>query len=327
VASCPLHDAESLTLAEAAELLVDGRGPSGARLRWAVEAQLVRRGVAVGDRDDVRADVVYALLLSTRTQTLTLAAVAAHAARVARNKAIDHHRRRRFESPELAIAERAGPPRDGLLESGLDDVSGAVHRRAVSCALAELVRELPARERHALTATATGDGHLGSGLARSSHYRALDRARLRLSADVRSRIAGGVALPAVLFRTFGHLRALLLPAGATAAAAIASAAFVLPAIERPPPAAAARAVPALLARSAITIARRPAVVVPVRVVPVRVVRRTAGTTRRIVVRSARHHVAAPAVNAPVLRTPTTAVQAPPAPAAGDSPCRAAQLCQ
>jgi hypothetical protein len=322
VASCPLHDAEALTLAEAAELLSDGRGPSGARLRWAVEAQLVRRGVPIADRDDVRADVVYALLVSTRTQSLTLAAVAAHAARVARNKAIDHHRRRRFESPELAIAERAGPPRDGLLESGLDDVAGEVHRRAVSCALTELVRELPVPERRALTATAAGTGHLGSGLARSSHYRALDRARLRLSAAVRSRVAGGLALPAVLYRTFGHLRGLLLPAGATAAVAIASAAFVLPAIGVPPPAASPRAVPARLARSAMTVARSPAVVVPLHVT-----RRPAGTTRRIVVRGAVHHVAAPAARAPVQRPRTTAVAAPAAPAAGVSPCRAAQLCQ
>jgi hypothetical protein len=324
VASRSLSDIEMLTLAEAAELLSGGQGPSGERLRWAVEAQLVRRGVPAADRDDVRADVAYALLVSTRTQTLTLAAVAAHAARVARNKAIDHHRRRRFESPEQAIAERAAVPVDGLLEADLDAVAGEVHRRDVSSALSELVRELPAPERRALTATATGAGYLGSGLGRSSHYRALDRARLRLTAAVRSRVAGGLALPLVLLRTAGHLRAFLLPAGATAAAAIASVAFVLPAIETPPPAAAARVVPGRLEQTTVTVATRPVVAVPVRVVQRRI-----GTSRRVVVRAAVRRVAvsAPAAVSP---PPDSAPAAPVvaiAPPAGVSPCRAALLCQ
>jgi DNA-directed RNA polymerase specialized sigma24 family protein len=321
VASRPLTDTELLTLAEAAELLSGGQGPAGERIRWAVEAQLVRRGVATADRDDVRADVACALLASERTQALTPAAVAAHAARVARNKAIDHHRRRRFEYPEQAIAERAAVPADGLLEADLDAVAGEVHRRDVSSALSELVRELPAPERRALTAAALGAGHLGSGLGRSSHYRALDRARLRLTAAVRSRVAAGLALPAVLLRGAAHLRAFLLPAGAAAAAAVASVAFVLPAIETPPPAAAARVVPARLATT-VTVAKRPALAAPVRVVQRRI-----GTSRRVVVRAAVRRVVAPAhavVSPPPVSAPAAPVAPPPA---GVSPCRAALLCQ
>jgi DNA-directed RNA polymerase specialized sigma24 family protein len=315
-------DAPPLTLAEAAVLLSSGRGSSGERLQRAVEAQLVRRGVPLADREDIRADVALALLVSSRTQSLTLAAVAAHAARVARNKAIDHHRRLRREAPVDAIAERAGPLPEGSLQVDLDLVSGEVHRRDVSNALVELVRELPHSERRALTATATGTGHVGSGLGRSSHYRALDRARLRLSAAVRSRVAGGLAFPAVLWRALDHARAFLLPAGATAAAAIASTAFLLPAIDTPPPAAAEPPVSVRLAPTRLTVATRTQP--PIASTPPSVLHRRVGRSTRVVVHAATSVIAArPAV----IEQPSTVARAEPTPSAGLGPCRAAQLCQ
>jgi hypothetical protein len=311
--------ATPLTLAEAAVLLSSGEGAPGRRLRATVESQLARRGVSLADRDDVRAEVALSLLVSPQREALGIDAVCALVAVLARNKAVDHHRRRRRETP-ADLADRAADAPDGALQRDLDAVSGEVHRRDVSRALVELVRELPSSERRALTATATGTGFAGSGLGRSSHYRALDRARLRLSAAVRSRVAAGLALPALLARSFDHLRAFLLPVGATAAAAIASAAFVLPAITPPAPAYVRATVAARLARSTETVAKAAAGTVPVPA-PVRVVK------RRVLLRrpAATRTVARPLARVPVARQAVQPTTRPPA--AGLDPCRAAQLCQ
>jgi DNA-directed RNA polymerase specialized sigma24 family protein len=309
-----------LTLAEAAELLASGRGDAGRQLQRAVDAQLLRRGVPAVDRDDVRADVAYSLLLSTRSEALSLESACAHVALVARNKAVDLYRRRRNEVP--------GDGESPSLPGDLDAVASEVHRRDVSRALVEFVRELPHAERLALTATATGTGYAGSGLGRSSHYRALDRARLRLSAAVRSRVLGGLALPAALYRTVDHLRALVLPIGATAAAAIASVAFVLPAVTSPAPAS-ARAAPAphpmrassSVARLAPVAVQAPAHVIHRRApapVHVHAKRRTVAAVHPVARREvARRPAVQGATPAPVVSTP----------AAGLDPCRAAQLCQ
>jgi hypothetical protein len=312
-----------MTLAEAAVLLSGGQGAIGRRLFQTVESQLERRGVAPSDRDDVRADVAYALLTSPRPEALTLDLACAHVALVSRNKAVDLHRRRRREAPDVAIADNAGAASDELLQRDLDAVSGEAHRRAVSRELVELVRALPSPERRALTATAMGAGHLGSGLARSSHYRALERARLRLSAVVRSRVAAGLALPAALFRAAEHLRGLVVPLGATAAAALAGAAFVLPAIETPASAYYATLTPRL-ARSSTSVAKH------VSVAPVRVAPRRAPVPRPTVLRVVpRRSVRHPAARmARVARTTVRrATPVTPAPSAGLGPCRAAQLCQ
>jgi hypothetical protein len=309
-------------------LLSSGQGAIGQRLFQTVESQLERRGVASADRDDVRADVAYALLSSPRPEALTLDLACAHVALVSRNKAVDLHRRRRREAPDVAIADNAGAASDEMLQRDLDAVSGEAHRRAVSRELVELVRGLPSPERRALTATATGAGHLGSGLGRSSHYRALERARLRLTAIVRSRVAAGLALPAALFRAAGHLRSLVVPLGTTAAAALASAAFVLPAIETPASAYAAHTtLMPRLARSATSVAKH------VSVAPVRVAPRRAPVPRPIVLRVVpRRSVRQLAARvAPVARTTERRATPPtpvtPAPSAGLGPCRAAQLCQ
>jgi hypothetical protein len=288
-------------------------------------AQLVRRDVPAADRDDVRADVAYALLRSPRSETVTLDTACAHVALVARNKAVDLYRRGRREALEDGMGERAAEAPDGSLQRDLDAVSGEVHRRDVSHALRELVRDLPSAERLALTATATGAGFLGSGLARSSHYRALDRARLRLSAVVRGRVAAGLALPAVLLRTLGQLRSLALPVGGTAAALIASAAFVLPALTPAMPAY-VRAAPAPgLARATTTVAaqRQAATSAPVRLVHRRAQVRRAAAVRAV---PSVRPVALPQVAPrPVTQVALTSPTAPPA--AGLGPCRAARLCQ
>jgi hypothetical protein len=315
-----------ITLSQAAVLLASGHGASGLQLRRAVDTQLLRRDVPAADRDDVRADVAFSLLLSTRADALSLDAACAHVALVARNKAVDLHRRARNEAPERAVGERPAE-HDGVLERDLDAVSGEVHRRDVSRALVDLVRELPRSERLALTATATGAGHAGSGLGRSSHYRALDRARLRLSAVVRSRVAGGLALPAVLYRTADHLRGLLLPVGATAAAAIASAAFVLPTISAPAPRLAARTSMPRLTQATTSVARLTPVAA---MAPAHVIHRRQTHVLAHVRKTAVHAVAPREITPrPALRQAPAAVTVAvaPSPAAGLDPCRAAQLCQ
>ncbi len=221
----------SLTLAEAAVLLASGRGIAGERLQQAVEAQLTRRGVVGADRDDVRADVAYALLLSPRDDRLALDAACALVGGIARNKAIDQHRRRRREAPASAAVLVDGRARE---RSRRRLGRGAPPRRLAGAATAgRRASELRA-------ARADGDrdrcGLRGLGARRSSHYRALDRARLRLTATVRSRIAGGLALPAVLLRRLGSGRGILAPVSVAVAAGIASVALVLPATELSAPA-------------------------------------------------------------------------------------------
>ncbi len=298
-------------MAEAAVLLASGHGIAGERLQQAVEAQLTRRGVVGADRDDVRADVAYALLLSPRDDRLALDAVCALVGGIARNKAIDQHRRRRREAPasEAALVEARGS------QSDHDAVSTEVHRRDVSRALRQLVGDLPSSERRALTATATGAGFAGSGLGRSSHYRALDRARLRLTAAVRSRIAGGLALPAVLLRGLGSGRGILAPVSVAVAAGIASVALVLPATEISTPAYARATLALGASHPAASIAARESTPPPPRL-----------THRRVRIRAVAptgpHRRAPRRVSRPI------ATHAPsPTPAAGLGPCRAARLCQ
>ena len=300
----------SLTMAEAAVLLASGRGIAGERLQQAVEAQLTRRGVAGADRDDVRADVAYALLVSPRHDRLALDAACALVGGIARNKAIDQHRRRRRETPASAAVLV-----DGALASDHDAVSTEVHRRDVSRALRRLVGELPSSERRALTANASGAGFVGSGLARSSHYRALDRARLRLTATVRSRIAGGLALPAVLLRRLGSGRGILAPVSVVVAAGIASVALVLPATELSAPAYARATLAAGAIQHAASVAARASTPPPPHL-----------THRRVRIRAAAP--VAPHRSAPRQVTRPIATRAPsPTPPAGLGPCRAARLCQ
>ena len=175
--------------------------------------------------------------------------------------------------------------------------------------------ELPSSERRALTATATGAGFAGSGLGRSSHYRALDRARLRLTATVRSRIAGGLALPAVLLRRLGSGRGILAPVSVAVAAGIASVALVLPATELSAPAYARATLAAGAIQHAASVAAHASTPPPPHL-----------THRRVRIRAAAP--AAPHRSAPRQVTRPIATRAPsPTPPAGLGPCRAARLCQ
>jgi hypothetical protein len=297
-------------MAEAAVLLASGRGVAGRRLQQAVESQLTRAAALGSDRDDVRADVAYALLVSPRDDALTLDAACALVAGIARNKAVDHHRRRRREAPGPASLVP-----EGSAAGELDAVTAEVHRRDVSLALRKLVGDLPPSERLALTATATGAGYAGSGLGRSSHYRALDRARLRLGSVVRSRIAGGLALPAALLRSAGFGRSILAPVGAVLAAGIASVALVLPATGISVPAYAQATAVARLAPHATSVSAGSTTPTP----PPRLVHRRSQRVTAVPV--------APHRLAPHRVTRTTVRRAAPTPAGGLGPCRAARLCQ
>jgi hypothetical protein len=317
---------ETLTLAEAAVLLSSGRGAVGQRLQRVVEAQLARRAVLGADRDDVRADVAFALLVSARSDRLTLDAACAHVAQVARNKAIDHHRRRRHESPAALALDGLAVPVVGTLGRDLDIVSGEVHRRNVARDLAELVADLPAPERRALAATATGSGSRGSGLGRSSHYRALDRARLRLTSAVRSRIAGGLALPLLLLRNAGLVRDVLAPLGAVAIAGAASLALVLPAVDLPAAPVARQVAPTQLTHVtvAVAIARAPLAA------PARVTHRRLPPARATVAPRTLppHAPPPPPTTTTTHRSVRRLAERPSSTAdAGLGPCRAALLCK
>jgi DNA-directed RNA polymerase specialized sigma24 family protein len=331
----------TLSPGEAAVLLSRPDDPAGARLRRAVDASLARHGIRGADRDDARAEVALALLTAPRRSRLELAAACALAARIARNKAVDQQRRRRRESladpaPELELVP---VPVEGRLAHDLDAVSGEAHRRSVHAALVELVGELPAPEREALRAAASGGGAGASGLARSSHYRALERARLRLAERLRARIAGGLALPFALARTLGLdrggslIRTVIGPVAALATAGIASVALVLPATEAARAPSVTHVAPVLRPAPSVT-----------RTVPLVVTRRHAApATRAPLLRVSSRHgstAAVPAAQhaAPARRATTRHAGARPhavapaatpiesTPDAGLAPCKAAQLC-
>jgi hypothetical protein len=318
-------DDETLTLAEAAVLLSSGRGPVGQRLERALEAQLARHDVPGADRDDVRADVAFALLVSARRDRLSVAAACALVASIARNKAVDQHRRRRHDA--ATGVERLAVPVVGRLGHDLDVVAGEVHRQNVSRALVELVDELPAPERRALTATATGTGLLGSGLGRSSHYRALGRARLRLTSAVRSRIAGGLALPLLLLRNAGVVRDVLAPLGAVAIAGVASVALVLPVADLPAPPLVRAMAAARFTHVTVAVAHVPPAA------PIRVRHKPRPVTPRVVAahrlpRRAPLRTRAPKPTpTPTRSRRTSAPTLSSTPDAGLGPCRAALLCK
>src|SRR6476646_5271465 len=101
-----------LSLRAAACMLAgDARDPiAGARVRRAVAAQFRRAGVEVQDAGDVRTAVVLALLGAPAPELpLPLELVCARASAIARNKAIDHGRRR-ARAP-LALGDALPEPR------------------------------------------------------------------------------------------------------------------------------------------------------------------------------------------------------------------------
>ena len=223
--------ARGVSLRAAACMLAgDARDPvSGARVRRAVDAQLRRAGVEPQDADDVRTEVVLALLGSPAAELpLPLELACARAAVIARNKAVDH-RRRRARQPVALGADL--PERDeqgahpGSLADGLDEVAALAHRRRVRADLVRALERLDAPQLAAIRAHAEGGAALAAGLPRSTYYRALAHAQARLSSDLRGRLAGLVALGGGAARwmreVFAHVEAAhAVAAAATAAVAI-----------------------------------------------------------------------------------------------------------
>jgi DNA-directed RNA polymerase specialized sigma24 family protein len=231
-----LDPALRISLRAAACLLAgERRDPAaGARVRRAVEAQLRRAGVDPQDRDDVRTDVVLALLATPAADDpLPLELACARAAVIARNKAIDHGRRR-ARAP-IALGDDLPEPErtsidPGSLADGLDEVAAHVHRRRVRAELAGALERLDAPARAAISAHALGGAARAAGLPRSTYYRVLARAQTRLRSDLRGRIAGIGALGGVLQRlreVLQHVEAVHGAAAAATAAVAVTAAVVL----------------------------------------------------------------------------------------------------
>jgi DNA-directed RNA polymerase specialized sigma24 family protein len=226
--------ARGVSLRAAACMLAgDVRDPvSGARLRRAVDAQLRRAGVEAQDAEDVRTEVVLALLASPAAELpLPLELACARAAVIARNKAVDHGRRRaRRPLPTGGELTEAAEPGDrpGSLADGLDDVTALAHRRRVRADLVDALGRLDDPQRAAIRAHAEGGAARASGLPRSTYYRALAHAQARLSADLRGRLAGLGALGGGAARwardAFAHVEgAHAVAAGAAAAVAVTAA--------------------------------------------------------------------------------------------------------
>ena len=236
--------ARGVSLRAAACMLAgDVRDPvSGARVRRAVDAQLRRAGVEAQDADDVRTEVVLALLCAPAAELpLPLELVCARAAVIARNKAIDHGRRRARAArrPRRRAARAASRQARvaGSLGDGLDEVAALAHRRRVRADLARALERLDAPQRAAIGAHAEGGAARAAGLPRSTYYRALAHAQARLSSDLRGRLAGLGALGGGGARwtreIFAHVEAAHAVAAAATAAVAITAAVVLSLPRRP----------------------------------------------------------------------------------------------
>ena len=107
--------ARGVSLRAAASMVAgDARDPAaGRRVRRAVDAQLRRAGIEAQDAGDVRTEVVLALLSAPAAELpLPLELVCARASAIARNKAIDHGRRRARAPIALGDALPEPPPPD-----------------------------------------------------------------------------------------------------------------------------------------------------------------------------------------------------------------------
>ena len=171
----------------------DPRDPAvGERVRRAVDLQLRRAGVEAQDSDDVRTEVVLALLCAAAGELpLPLELVCARASAIARHKAIDHGRRR-ARAPlafgDCSARAGCGRARPGSLADGLDEVTAAAHRRRVRADLVLALGRLDAPQRAAIAAHAEGGAARAAGLPRSTYYRVLAHAQARLRSDLRGRL-------------------------------------------------------------------------------------------------------------------------------------------
>jgi DNA-directed RNA polymerase specialized sigma24 family protein len=228
--------ARGVSLRAAASMVAgDTHDPiAGQRVRRAVDLQLRRAGIEPQDAADVRTEVVLALLSAPAPGLpLPLDLVCARASAIARNKAIDHGRRRARAPIALgdALPEPPQPARSpGSLADGLDDVAAAAHTRQVQADLAAALARLDAPQRAAISAHAQGGAARAAGLPRSTYYRALGHAQSLLQSDLRGRLAGIGALGGITQRAreiFAHAEALHAATVAVAATVAISAAVVL----------------------------------------------------------------------------------------------------
>ena len=233
--SAEIHDASQPAPA-ACSLAGDARDPlAGRRVRAAVDAQLRRAGVEAQDADDVRTEVVLALLCAPAAELpLPLELVCARAAAIARNKAIDHGRRR-ARAP-LALGDALPEPRDAGVRPGLAGGRArrghaqSAHRRRVRADLVLALDRLDAPQRAAIGAHAEGGAARAAGLPRSTYYRVLAHAQARLAAICAGGSPGIGALGGVVQRArevFQHVEAVHGAAAAATAAVAVSAAVVL----------------------------------------------------------------------------------------------------
>ena len=206
----------------------------GERVRRAVDAQLRRAGVAAQDAGRrAHRGRARAALGARGGLPLPLELVCARAAAIARNKAIDHGRRRARAPLALGddLPEPPQPaPEPGSLADGLDDVAAAAHVRRVRADLVLALARLDAPQRAAIGAHAGGGAARAAGLPRSTYYRALAHAQARLRSDLRGRLAGLGALGGIAQRAreiFAHVEAVHAAAAAATAAVAISAAVVL----------------------------------------------------------------------------------------------------
>ena len=228
--------ARGVSLRAAASMVAgDAHDPiAGRRLRHAVEAQLRRAGIERQDAGDVSTEVVLALLSAPAADLpLPLELVCARVSAIARNKAIDHGRRRARAPLPLgdALPEPRQPPApEGSLAEGLDEVAAAAHARRVRADLAAALARLDAPQLAAISAHADGGAARAAGLPRSTYYRALGHAQALLQGDLRGRLAGLGALGGITQRAreiLTHVEAVHAAAAAATAVVAISAAVAI----------------------------------------------------------------------------------------------------
>jgi DNA-directed RNA polymerase specialized sigma24 family protein len=238
--------APELTL-RAAALALAGPSPqdgAGRRIRRAADASLSRAGVRPADLDDVRQEVAIALLRDRGgDDACPLDRLCARVSVIARNKAVDHHRRQVRALPAGGVDELHEPaaPAPTGLGAGLTPAEAAAHRKGVRLVLGRLLAALPERERRAVLVHAAGGGHADAGLSRSTYHRLLARSHARLAAGLQGKLAGILGIPTALARIAARSVAdpvAQLAAAGGGAAVVTTAVLVLatgPGPHHPPP--------------------------------------------------------------------------------------------
>ena len=184
-----------LTLREAAIAIVaHAHGdPVEARIRRAVDAQCARCRVDRADREDVRHDVIVALLAHPAAdEPEPVELICARIAVIARNKAVDSVRARArgpLPLPPEGL-ERAG----ASIDDELEPTEALAHRDRRVADLRRALGGLGESERLVLGVQARDGGPLEAEMARTTYYRMLGQAHARLRVDLRGRIAGGAAV-------------------------------------------------------------------------------------------------------------------------------------